>query len=47
MEQGYHGSLVGHPSILQAEWHDIICLSSPMSGECCFGFVFFSILIWL
>ena len=42
MEQGYHGSLVSHPNILQTEWHDIIGISSPMSGERCFGFVFFS-----
>ena len=42
MEQGYHGSLGGHPSILQAKWHDIIGLNSPISGERYFGFVFLS-----
>ena len=42
MEQGYHGSLVGHPSILQVKWHYIVGLNSPISGECCFGFVFLS-----
>ena len=42
MEQGYHGSLVGHPSNLQAEWYDIIGISSLNSGECCPGFVLFS-----
>ena len=41
-EQGYHGSLVGHPSILSAEWHDIVVVSSPMGGEHCLGFVLFS-----
>ena len=41
-EQGYHGPLVGRPNILQAKRHDIIGISSLMSGECCFGFVFFS-----
>ena len=34
-------TLVGHPNILQAEWHDIVGVSSPMNGEHCFGFVFF------
>ena len=42
MEQGYHGSLVGHPIILQAKWHYIVGLNSLISGECCFGFVFLS-----
>ena len=44
VEQGYYGSLVGRPSILQVEWHDIISKGSLMSGEHCFGFVFFSLL---
>ena len=39
MEQGYHGSLIGSTDILQVEWHDIICVGSPMSGECSLGFV--------
>ena len=42
MEQGYHSSLVGRSSILQAEWHDIVGVSSPMGGEHCLGFVLFS-----
>ena len=44
VEQGYYGSLVGRPSILQVEWHDIVSEGSLMSGEHCFGFVFFSLL---
>ena len=39
MEQGYHGSLIGSIDVLQTKWHDIICISSPMSGKCCLGFV--------
>ena len=42
VEQGYHGSLVGHIDVLQIEWHDVIGISSPMSGECHFVFVLFS-----
>ena len=42
MELGYHGLLVDHPSILQAERHDIVGVSSPVSDEHCFGFVLFS-----
>ena len=42
MEQGYHGSLVGHIGILFAEWHDIIGASPPIGGEFCLGFVLFS-----
>ena len=42
MEQGYHGLLVGCPSILQAEWHDIVGVGSLMGGECSFVFVLFS-----
>ena len=26
MEQGYHGSLVSSLGVLQAEWHDVICI---------------------
>ena len=40
MEQGYHGLLIGSTDILQDEWHDIICISSPMSGKCYLSFVF-------
>ena len=43
VEQGYYGSLVGRPSILQVEWHDIVSGGSLMSGERFFGFVFFSL----
>ena len=32
---------MGHPNILQAERYDIVGVSSPMNGECCFGFAFF------
>ena len=42
MEQGYHGLLVGRLVIFQAKWHDIVGISSPMSGERCLGFVFFN-----
>ena len=42
MEQGYHGSLVCRTSILQAEWHDIVGVRSPMGGKCCLGFILFS-----
>ena len=42
MEQGYHGLLVVRTSILQAEWHAIVGVSSPMGGECYLGFVLFS-----
>ena len=45
MEQGQHGSLISSTYILQAEWHNIICISSPMSGECCLSLVFPAILI--
>ena len=40
MEQGQHGSLISSTYILQAEWHNIICISSPVSGECCLSLVF-------
>ena len=33
------GLLIGSTSILQAKWHDIICVCSLMCGECCLGFV--------
>ena len=39
MERGYHGSLIGSIRILQAEWHDIICIGSPICGKYCFSFV--------
>ena len=42
MEQGYHGLLVCHPSILQAKWNDVVGIGSLMSGECYLGFVLFS-----
>ena len=42
MEKGYHGSLVGHTSILQAKWHDIVGVSSPMGVERYLGFVLFN-----
>ena len=42
MEQGYHGSLVGHHIILHVEWHDIVGISPPMGGELYLGFILFS-----
>ena len=39
VEQGYHGSLISSTGILYAKWHDIVCISYPMSGECCLGFI--------
>ena len=41
MEQGYHGSLEGGTGIVQTEWHNVVGISSLMSGECYLGFVFF------
>ena len=40
MEQGYHGSLISSTGVLYTEWHDIIHIGSPMSGECHLSFVF-------
>ena len=39
MEQVYHGSLVSCTGIRQIEWHDVVGISSPISGERHFGFV--------
>ena len=35
------GSLVGGTNVLQTKWLNVIGISSPMSGECCLGFIYF------
>ena len=33
MEQSYHGSLIGFPSVLQSKGHNFVTESAPLCGE--------------